>query len=133
MFVVCFTGNKNMLEHTCQEVVKQQFDQVPFRQDVPKQAVTLMKEACIDFCLLDMKAFLNVENRGYHQLFQRSIDIGNYFGRLNASEIIPHRTTVSRGVQKRADGLRLQLHPEFIAAMQSGNCSGNLCFIYLRL
>ena len=67
---------------------------------------SLMLVASIDLALLDGLAFNAVTKQGLLKFTQAAIDIGKNYGRVDASKILPCRTSVSRGVQARANSLR---------------------------
>jgi hypothetical protein len=73
---------------------------------VPTAAKTHITERCVDFVCKDIRPFTVVEGEGFLELAQALINVGVRYGQVNSRDILPHRTTVSNNVAKRAAELR---------------------------
>jgi hypothetical protein len=67
-----------------------------------KRSIT---DALAGFCALDMRPFEIVNGSGFEQFCQTILDIGRRSSdRIEACQLIPDSTTVSRRVQSMAEG-----------------------------
>ena len=80
-------------------------------------------QKCVEFCAIDLRPFESVAGTGFLRLAQALIDLGAAHGNISAKEIIPHPTTISRGLADAASDLRNLLFPEIDRAMSNGFCA----------
>jgi hypothetical protein len=57
-------------------------------------------------CQQGYQALYTVEGEGFLQLAQALINVGVRYGQVNAADVMPHCTTVSNNVAKRAAELK---------------------------
>jgi hypothetical protein len=73
---------------------------------IPKAAKDHITEKCVEFVCRDIRPFNTVEGEGFLDLAQALINVGVRYGQVNAADVLPHRTTVSNNVAKRAAELK---------------------------
>ena len=73
---------------------------------VPKAAKDRVTDKCVEFVCKDIRPFTTVAGDGFVELAQTLINMGVKYGQLNARDILPHPTTVSRHVSNKADTIK---------------------------
>lgn len=76
---------------------------------VPKAAKDRVTEKCVEFVCKDIRPFTTVAGDGFIDLAQTLINVGVKYGQLNASDLLPHPTTVSRHVSDKAEAIKAAL------------------------
>lgn len=76
---------------------------------MPEQFKKETTEKCVEFVCQDIRPYDSVSGKGFNQLAQHLVDTAAKIGKFNVSEILPHPTTVSRNIEKRAQSLRFYL------------------------
>ena len=79
-----------------------------------------MKDVLIDFCVGDIRPFNVVEGENFARVIQKALDMGAEHGRINAAELLPSATTISRGLKAKADEARQQVIPKLAQAIKEG-------------
>lgn len=73
---------------------------------VPKAAKETITDKCVDFICRDIRPFTIVEGQGFIELAQALINVGVRYGQVKAEDVLPHRTTISNAVSKRAGQIK---------------------------
>jgi hypothetical protein len=73
---------------------------------LPKAAKDLVTSSCVNFVCKDMRPFSVVSGDGFLEVAQSLINVGVRYGQVKASDVIPHRTTISRQVDLRAKAIK---------------------------
>ena len=71
-------------------------------------------------CATDLRSFGAVSGQGFMQLAQTLIEVGAMHGKVNAADVLPHRTTVSRHMAEEAKTLRDEIMPKVATKMSEG-------------
>jgi len=87
-------------------------------RDLKKRVTKL----CVEMCAKDCRPFSTVAGEGFKNLAQELLDIGATKGKINANDLLPHPTTISRNVRAVTEGLREKVIPEVDAKMSKGQC-----------
>lgn len=122
---ICFTGNTNLKNHKC----KKRFDNSESQKsfvEAKSLARSTSSKAVTKFCIEGRRPPYMISEKPFQHLAQVYIDIGVEFGRVRASDIIPHRTTISRNVEDHANEIRRSLHPEFLKAINDNVCASTV-------
>jgi hypothetical protein len=77
---------------------------------IPKSAKDTITRKCVEFVSKDIRPFTTVNGEGFLQLAQALINVGVKYGQVQATDVIPHRTTVSIHVSD----LALQLKSDVV-------------------
>lgn len=107
------TGTSTMKRHKCRVVSNQASivsHCVSGVSSISKSDKDTVTRACADFVCKDLRPFSTVSGDGFIQLVQSVIDVQRKHNtRLNAKDLLPHPTTVSRNVEKRAAAVLTEL------------------------
>jgi hypothetical protein len=66
-------------------------------------------------CAVDMRPFMFMKGKDFLNFAQNLINIGATFGRINVTDVLPHRTTVSNHVLS----VHSSLKEKFIEKLQN--------------
>lgn len=120
------TGSWHLSRHTCNletsetgKKDKQSTGKTQLPMDVRKKVV----EKCTTLCVRDLRSFETVAGDGFLSLAQYFIDVGAEYGKVNASNIVPHPTTISRNVHKIYNNVREEIVPEILMAIRNKEAS----------
>ncbi len=73
---------------------------------MPTAVKSSFTEACAKFCSFDLHPFETVNSHGFQILCQSLLDLAHHNPhRIEAADIIPNPTTISRRVNKLAEGM----------------------------
>ena len=73
---------------------------------IPKAAKESVTAKCVDFVCKDIRPFAVVSGEGFLQLAQALINVGVKYGQVRASDVLPHRTMISRHTDELAAQLK---------------------------
>ncbi|KAK3929532.1 Transposable element Hobo transposase [Frankliniella fusca] len=99
--------------------------------DVPLSApsTSVKKEvlrSSVLYCAKDMAPFQSVNGEGFVELVQKLLDIGyQAAGRIDASLLMPNRTTVSRKLEDLAGEVKLKFVPMVQKAIDNNTCAAS--------
>lgn len=93
--------------------------QVPITTDMK----TTFRDACVQMCTGDIRPFNIVQGNHFQSLIQTAIDLGAQHGRIEAKNLIPDPTTISRNVEKTAKEIRLGLSEKLREAIKNRRCA----------
>lgn len=122
------TGTSHLSRHKCKastnsasisSFLSPQCPKPPVPADVKEKVTT----ACARLCAKDMRPFDVVSGSGFKAVAEELIQIGAKYGKVNAEDILPHPTTVSRKVAEVAGALRESIMPEILLALNEGRCA----------
>lgn len=91
--------------------------------NIPSKVANEAIDHCIKFCSLDIRPFEILDGEGFKQLCQFLINTGARYGQVDAAELLPHPTTVSRNCLKMAATLRNELLKNVIPYFDDGRCA----------
>lgn len=81
----------------------------------PKQITAEQKknilDSCVKLCTEDLRPFDIVEGQGFVHLAQNLINLGATLGKVKVTDVLPHRTTISKHVRQTAENCRNQILP----------------------
>lgn len=122
------TGTSHLSRHKCKVSSNSASISSFFSPQCPKPSVpTDVKEkvtiACARLCAKDMRPFDVVSGSGFKEVAEELIQIGARYGNVNAQDILPHPTTVSRKVAELAGALRDGIMPEIQLALSESRCA----------
>jgi len=72
---------------------------------IPSSVKSGITEKCVEFVCMDIRPFESVSGDDFIALAQAFINVWVRYGQISASDVLPHPTTVSRGVSEVADKL----------------------------
>lgn len=120
-------GVSHLNRHKCQlNVNNERIDNFFAKRNKPNIPSTVTIEAvncCIKLCSLDIRPFEAVDGEGFRQLCQFLINTGARYGKIDAADLMPHPTTVSRNCLKMAESLRSELLAIILPYFNNGRCS----------
>lgn len=76
---------------------------------LPKATKELITEKCVQFACKDIRPFAVVGGEGFVQLAQALINVGVKYGQVQAQDVPPHRTTISRHTDEMAAKLKADI------------------------
>ena len=79
---------------------------------------------CVRFCSIDIRPFYAVQGMGFQELAQEFIRIGHGYGYVNAGDLIPHPTTISRNVDIIVSRERSKLVEQLTKVFDTGYLAG---------
>jgi len=82
-----------------------------------------MTDLCVKFAAVDLRPFQIVNGKGFKELAQGLINIGDRHGKINVNQVLPHPTTISRKTSAVAQRVREDFLPEVRKAIQDGACA----------
>lgn len=86
-------------------------------------ARSALKRASIKYCLKDGIPYKKIEGEGLLNLLQECMNAGAEHGKMDVTQLVPCRTTISRGVDEAAEELKSKLFPEIKEAMIRKQCA----------
>jgi len=120
-------GVSHLNRHKCQlNVNNERIDNFFAKRNKPNIPSSVTIEAvncCIKLCSLDIRPFEAVDGEGFRQLCQFLINTGARYGKIDAADLMPHPTTVSRNCLKMAESLRSELLAIILPYFNNGRCS----------
>ena len=84
------------------------------------------KEKLINFCVGDIRPFNLAEGTNFSEVVQAAIDLGAKHGNVNAEDLFPSVTTISRGVNNKADKAHEIVKPTILKALHEGCLSASI-------
>lgn len=114
------SGNAPLSRHTCPK--GSNTSQLPITAVLKKTIPDGMKraekkvvaEALGDMCVEDMRPFSLVEGSGFLKASQALINVGAKHGKVDARDVLPGRTTISKVVSERGELARQRLGRELV-------------------
>jgi len=79
------------------------------RPHVTAEMKTTFRDASVQMCTGDIRPFNLVEGSNFQNVIQTAIDLGAKHGRIEAKNLIPDSTTISRCIDKTAKEIRSHL------------------------
>jgi hypothetical protein len=68
--------------------------------NIPNSEKCIITNACVNLCIKDLRPFDVVEDEGFMELASCLINLGAKYDNVEAKQILPHSTTVSRNIHK---------------------------------
>lgn len=82
----------------------------------------ILTSKCVQFVSQDIRSFRTPSCPGFIGLANALIAIGHRYGPLNAEDILPHRTTISKEVSQDAETERINLTAKLTEIQSQGLC-----------
>ena len=78
------------------------------------------KDALIEFCVGDICPFALTQGPFFQNVIQNAVDIGAQHGRVDACNLIPAASTISRNIKTKAKEARELIRPRLLEAVKNG-------------
>ncbi|GLV33484.1 hypothetical protein CBL_20219, partial [Carabus blaptoides fortunei] len=114
------TGTSSLHKHKCSGLaasstrsVLSYFGKSPSKLKLPnKEEINMITKMAVKYVSKDLRSFQSIAGEGFLEIAQCLIDIGSRSGRVDAKELLPDPTTVSRNLKTMASEVKTKLIPE---------------------
>lgn len=120
------TGSSHLKRHVCKVLTGQSRIDTHFttkEKEIKKEIKDSVTKACVTLCSKDVRPFDIVSGSGFINFAQTLLQIGATYGNLDAKNLLPHPTTVSRNTEKEMERVRNELISKVQLLIDSRSCS----------
>ena len=121
------SGTSHLRRHNCGKKTSFKLTNFlkPQTSSTDKSDKQTVLQAAIKLCSKDLRPFDIVSGEGFINFAQVLINIGAKKGNIDASDILPHPTTISRNIVETAETLRSEIIPYLKVKIEEGLCAAS--------